>query len=67
MLNLTWKFLPDRFGDPWSFSSFVKDLNEGHIDLIGSGWYGRYSRFKETGGMSTPEYFHDGAAIHRTG
>ena len=38
MLNLTWKFLPNRFGSGWSFSSYVKDLNESHIDLIGSGW-----------------------------
>ena len=63
ILNLTWRFLPNRYGDPWFFDSYLTDLLDDHIDVIGSAWRGRYDRFKAAGGMSTPYFISNGKNI----
>ena len=37
ILNVTWKFLPNRYGSPYDFGSYVPDLNDGYVDLVGCG------------------------------
>ena len=63
ILNLTWVFLPNRYGDPWLFESYVTDLHDGYIDVIGSGWIGTYDVYKRAGGMSTFYSITDGTSI----
>ena len=63
VLNLTWRFLPNRFGSPWSFDSYLKDLNDGYIDFIGSGWSGRYGRYKAAGDMTQAYTIVEGDSI----
>ena len=63
VLNMTWKFVPNRYGSGWSFSSYLRDLDDGYVDAIGSGWTSTYERYKEAGDMSTGERYYDGDCI----
>ena len=51
ILNLTWNFVTTTSGDPWLFIPYVKDLHDGTIECIGSGWMGRYDRYLKTTAM----------------
>ena len=62
VMNMTWNFVTADV-TPWLFVPYVADLNEGKIEVIGSGWVGRYDRYLLAGDMSYPYHVGDGTSI----
>ena len=63
ILNVTWEFLPNRYGHPADFGTYVRDLNDGYVDLIGCGWWTTYDRYTQAGGMSQPFLIDEGVSV----
>ena len=62
VLNLTWKFMEATDGTTWSFHSYADDLDQNHIDVIGSGYNCRFDRY-ERADCSTGELYLEGYSI----
>ena len=62
ILNLTWEFRPASDGSTWIFESFLADLENGSIDVIGTGWLFVYERYKMAD-VSTGEFYYSGYSV----